>query len=332
MNKKTCVFLLFLFLPLCLCAQYFYTPPLLLPYIEDAPEIGSLAAVLIDAATGALLYSKNPNKEIPPASLAKLMTIHLLLREIKEGRASYDELIPITAESWAQNQPPRSSLMFLEPGQIVTLREILLGLAIPSGNDAATAAALRLTPTINDFANLMSAEAARMGLRVTRFVDASGFSPHNKTTAQEFAYFCYQYIKMHPNSMRDFHSHTVFSYPLEANMPQGRRTNTTTITQSNRNGLIGTFPGADGLKTGFIPESGYNIALTAGRDQSRFILVLLGAPSNQEGARIRQADGKRLLTWAFDNFKTVSVDVGQIEDVRLWKGRENYVQLTINKE
>jgi D-alanyl-D-alanine carboxypeptidase (penicillin-binding protein 5/6) len=178
----------------------------------------------------------------------------------------------------------------------------------------------------------MNAEAQRMGLNVTRFVDTSGFSPHNKTTAQEFAYFCYQYIKIHPNSMRDFHSHTVFSYPLEANMPQGRRSNTTTITQSNRNGLIGIFPGADGLKTGFIPESGYNIALTAERNQTRFILALLGAPSNRDGGRIRQADGIRLLTWAFDNFKTVSVEAGQIEDVKLWKGRENTVQLGIDTQ
>jgi len=318
--------------PCILFAQYFFTPSLLTPYIENTPEIGSRAAVLIDASTGALLYSKNPNEEIPPASLTKLMTMHLLMKEIKEGRACYDEVIPITTASWAQNQPRHSSLMFLEPGQIVTLREILLGLAIPSGNDAAVAAALRLVPTMNDFISLMTIEARRMGLNVTRFADASGFSPLNMTTAMEFACFCYQYVKKHPNSMKDFHSHTTFSYPLEVNVPENRRTNLSTITQDNRNLLLETFPGVDGLKTGFIPESGFNIALTAKRNQTRFILVLLGAPSNREGARIRQADGMRLLEWAFDNFKTVSIDIEQQFREKLWKGRENSVRLIIEDE
>jgi D-alanyl-D-alanine carboxypeptidase (penicillin-binding protein 5/6) len=94
--------------------------------------------------------------------------------------------------------------------------------------------------------------------------------------------------------------------------------------------LLQNFAGADGLKTGFIPESGHNIALTAERNQTRFILVLLGAPSETGGARIREADGIRLLGWAFDNFKTVSPQVIQIDNARLWKGREDAAQLTID--
>jgi len=331
MSKKTAfLFLLALVLPFCLSAQYFFTPPLLVPYVKDAPEIGSRAAVLIDAETGTLLYSKNPDEEISPASLTKLMTLHLAMREIEEGRASYDEIIPVTVESWAQSQPPRSSLMFLAPGQIVSLREIMLGLAVSSGNDAAVALALRFAPSMDIFARMMTEEARRMGLHVTLFTESSGISEYNMTTAAEFAYFCGQYVKMHPYSLRDFHSVPVFSYPMAHNVPEIYRNNPRTITQDNRNNLLKTFPGVDGLKTGYIDESGYNIALTAQRNDTRFIAVILGAPAEPIGARIRDEDGSRLLSWAFENFKTVRTDV-YLERERLWKGKENEVRLIIGE-
>ena len=312
-----------------LSAQVFQTPPILAFYLEDAPEITSRAAVLIDAETGALLYFKNGDEEIPPASMTKLMTMHLLMKAINEGRASYDELIPITVESWAQSQPHRSSLMFLEPGQTVTLREIMLGLAVSSGNDAAVAAALRLAPTMADFSAMMTAEARRLGLFVTRFTEASGISALNITTAAEFALFCFHYIKNHPHSLKEFHSVQTFAYPAAVNEIERFRNNPRTISQENQNVLLRTFPGVDGLKTGFIFESGYNIALTAERNQTRFILVLMGAPSQRGGSRIRAEDSTRILTWAFDNFKTVRPSVPQIENVPLWKGKLNNVELKL---
>jgi len=324
--------IIFICLPFSVSAQYFSTPDLLVPYVERAPGIVSRAAVMVDAATGALLYSKNGDDEIPPASLTKLMTMHLVMNEIREGRASYDEIVPITEASWAQRQPPQSSLMFLEPLQIVTLREILLGLAVASGNDAAVAAALRLSPSMEEFAKKMTAQARRMGLNVTRFTESSGYSSDNMTTANEFAFFCYQYIKIHPNSIRDFHSVREFSYPLEANVRESKRDRFSTITQTNRNTLLDKFNGVDGLKTGFIPDAGYNIALTAERNNSRFILVILGAPSQPGGARIREADGIRLLSWAYDNFKTARPDLTKLESVKLWKGKEDSVQLTIGDD
>jgi len=323
-------------LPVCLFAQIFQTPPALVPYLQTAPEIHSHAAVLIDAHTGALLYSKNQDDEIPPASLTKLMTMHLVMKEIEEGRASYDEIVPITVESWAQSQPPRSSLMFLEPGQIVTLREILLGLAVVSGNDAAVAAALRLSPDMKKFAAKMTMEARNMGLYITRFAESSGISEYNKTTAQEFASFCRQYLIMHPHSLSEFHSVDEFAYPLAVNVQERRRNYPGTIVQHNRNDLLKLFPGVDGLKTGFIYESGFNIALTAKRDDTRFILVLLGAPNVRYGARLRAQDGMKLLEWAFELFKTVRPSGSQIENAypktaKLWKGRENEVELTLSQ-
>jgi D-alanyl-D-alanine carboxypeptidase (penicillin-binding protein 5/6) len=326
--KKILFCFLLVFCPsLYVSAQIYQARSALIPIMGTAPEVLSRAAVLIDAHTGTVLFSKNPDDEIPPASLTKLMTMHLVLKEIEGGRASYDEIIPITVESWAQNQPYRSSLMFLEPGQIVTIRELLLGLAVVSGNDAAVALALRLAPTMDDFAKMMTTEARRMGLKVTRFGESSGISGNNMITAAEFASFCRQYLILHPQSLADFHSVPSFAYPMTANVRERYRNNPKTIVQENRNTLLKVLPGVDGLKTGFIEESGYNIALTARRNNTRFILVILGAPSTRDGADIRDKDGINLLSWAFDNFKTIRLKDIKIENARLWKGKTDTVEL-----
>ena len=304
---------------------YFSTPGLLIPYLTESPQINSMAGVVIDSHTGALLYSKNPDLQIPPASLTKLMTMHLLLNEVKAGGTSLNAIVPITEESWALRQPPRSSLMFLEPGQIVTLREILLGLAVSSGNDAAVAAALYLAPNVNEFTRLMTMQARNMGLAVTRFTDTSGYSSNNITTAAEFTHFCRQYINLHPESLNNFHSVPVFAYPAANNAVAAKRNNPGTIVQHNSNTLLETFPGVDGLKTGFIRESGYNFALTAQRNDTRFIAVTLGADSS----RNRRRDADMLLSWAFNNFKTVRPAAIVIDPQRLWKGRDNYIELVL---
>jgi len=132
---------------------------------------------------------------------------------------------------------------------------------------------------------------------------------------------------LHPQSLKDFHSVPVFAYPLADNVPEAYRDNPQTITQENRNALLNRFPGVDGLKTGYIDEAGYNIALTAERDNTRFIAVILGAPAQPGGINIRNADSVNLLSWAFDNFKTVRPQIDKIENARLWKGRANTAEL-----
>jgi len=322
----------FYFLLLLFCGAYLFAQNSLEPYLATAPEIVSRAAVLLDAETGTVLYAKNPDEEISPASLTKLMTMHLVLKEVDAGRASLDEIIPVRTESWALKQPPRSSLMFLAPGQIVTLREIMLGLAVSSGNDAAVAAALRLAPSVDDFAALMTAEARRMGLRKTRFTEPSGISEDNMTTAAEFAALCREYLRRHPRSLVEFHSVREFAYPQAGNVAEAFHDNPMTIVQGNRNTLLRTFPGVDGLKTGYIDEAGYNIALTARRNDTRFIAVILGAPAHPGGDRIRDRDGERLLSWAFENFKTVYPAIKQPEPARLWKGKQKWVELELAEE
>jgi D-alanyl-D-alanine carboxypeptidase (penicillin-binding protein 5/6) len=254
------------------------------------------------------------------------MTIHLALEEIAGGRAAWEEIVPLPRESWAINQPPRSSLMFLAAGQRVSLGELLLGLAIPSGNDAAVAVALRFAPTVEEFAGLMNREARNLGMLRTHFVEPSGISEENITTAREFAYFCGEYIRLHPETLKDLHSVREFAYPKVSNVGEAYRNRPGTIVQYNHNTLLTEgFEGVDGLKTGYIDEAGYNIALTAERRGTRFIAVILGAPAAYRGDRIRDEDGRRLLTWGFEHFQTLRPELGELPPARIWKGKSDYV-------
>jgi D-alanyl-D-alanine carboxypeptidase (penicillin-binding protein 5/6) len=316
-----------------LSAQNTASPPaLLLSFMESSPAIRTEAALLMDAQTGTVLYAKNPDREIPPASLTKLMTMHIAFSEAAARNIDLDAPVEISPEAWAINQPPRSSLMFLAPGQRVSLRELLLGLAVPSGNDAAVAVALRFAPDVTAFVSRMNSEARRMGMRISRFTEPAGISENNITTAAEFARFCRQYLYLHPEALAEYHSVEEFAYPKSENAGDAFKEKPGTIVQHNRNGLLGRVRGVDGLKTGYIDEAGYNIALTARRDDTRFILVLLGAPARPGGDRIRDEDGEALLNWAFENFRTVRPAMPEIAPVRLWKGRENHAELTIGEE
>lgn len=298
----------------------------------EAPLLSSRSAVLMDVQTGIVLYEKNADLLIPPASLTKLMTMHIVFEAMDAGKVSLDDVVALPRESWAINQSPGSSLMFLAPGQTVTLRELLLGLSVSSGNDAAIATALHIAPSIEEFASLMNKEASKLGLIHTHFVEPSGISSRNISSAREFSIFAREYIYNHPESLRDFHSVREFAYPKPHNLPEIFRDKPGTIKQNNRNLLLDSIEGVDGLKTGFIYESGFNIALTALRDNTRLLAVLLGGPgsTSRQGGRIRAEDGAELLEWGFENYKTIELPFQTPEPVRVWKGQQKYVELVID--
>ncbi|MDR1363810.1 MAG: D-alanyl-D-alanine carboxypeptidase [Spirochaetaceae bacterium] len=300
--------------------------------LSDIPELKARSAVLMDASTGFILFEKNPDDLIPPASLTKLMTIHVAGKEAAEKGISLDDPVKLPKQSWAVNQPPRSSLMFLAQGQIVSLDELFLGMAIPSGNDAAVAVALNFSPTTDAFAKLMNREAAALGMKDTIFVEPSGISEENITTARDFAIFCREYIRLHPENLEKYHSVPQFAYPKASNLRPSMQDKVGTIVQNNHINLIYSFDGVDGLKTGYIDESGYNIALTAERNGTRFIAVILGVPAelgSRWGIRARDADGAALLTWGFNYFKTIRPEVPSIPPARVWKGKINKLPLAI---
>jgi D-alanyl-D-alanine carboxypeptidase (penicillin-binding protein 5/6) len=295
--------------------------PLLSEALEPLPALAlhSNAALLMDAATGEILLAKNEYEAIPPASLAKLMTIYVALSQVEEGRITMDDVVPLPPETWAINQPKGSSLMHLAAGHTVKLKDLILGMAIPSGNDAAVAVALHCAPSVEAFAALMNEAAKTMGLSHLRFVEPSGISEYNFITALEFALFCREYIQRYPYTLEEFHSVPKFAYPRSENMPAPYRNSPLTWNTSNHNPMLTSFKGTDGLKTGYIDESGYNLALTALRDGTRLIAISLGAPS----LRLRNDDGQALLTWGFEHFKTLRTAPAPLPPITIWKGKAN---------
>lgn len=291
-------------------------------------KLEAKSAILLDHATGQVLYEQDADTPIPPASLTKLMTIHLALKKIESGAMKLDDKVEIRPEAWAAKMPG-SSVMFLEPGQNVTVGEILKGIAIPSGNDAAIAIAQHMAGTVDAFVEMMNKEARDLGFDKLTFVDPAGLSPKNLVTARQFAQFSRKYIEMHPQALTNLHSVKEFTYPLPANKPK----NTSAVTQYNRNLLLWSYEGTDGLKTGFIDESGYNIALTARRGDTRLVAVILGVPGANEaqGSRNREQAGIALLQWGFQNFATVKPPAPDVKPVRVWKGAVNEVKLETDR-
>lgn len=269
-------------------------------------DIAAESAILIDTANGCVLYEKNADEAIPPASIAKLFVMYIAFQEIAAGRVSLDDVVPLPENSWAVNLPRDASLMFLGQGQTVTLRELMRGLAVASGNDAAIAVATYLSGSVKDFVARMNDEAQQLGLRYTHFVEPSGYSEDNVTTARELAAFARVYVNRYPQSLTDFHSVPEISYPLEANLAPWMkdRGDSMAVTQRNTNVLLHTLDGCDGLKTGFIYESGFNIALTARRDGMRYLSVTMRGPgrTTREGNQFRERDGRTLMEWAFASF------------------------------
>ena len=278
-----------------------------LPYktVPASMQVYAGAAILIDAATGDVLFEKNADQKIPPASLTKLVEMYVVFEAVEAGEVALDDLVPLPPESWAVNLPSDASIMFLEQGQRVTLRELLLGLAVASGNDASVAVAHYVAGSMDSFVERMNQTVTSLGLKNTLFVESSGYSEQNYTSAREFAAFCRAYVSRFPFALKEFHSQRTLEYPKAKNLPRGvSREESPPVVQRNTNKLLGTLEGCDGLKTGFIYESGYNIALTAERDGSRYISVTMRGPGtgSAEGNIYRVKDGTALMEFAFSTF------------------------------
>ena len=294
-----------------------------------APVINAESAILLDFKTGAVLYEKNADSRIPPASMTKLMTIHTALGFIRDGLVEADAPVPISEAADFRNLPPRSSLMFLEQGQKVTLMELLQGLALPSGNDAGIAVAEFLAGSLNDFVQLMNKEAFELGMTQTHFADSSGLSEQNLTTARDYAKFCRIYIEENGKYIERLHLPLSFSYPKPENLPPSGESVHGPITQGNHNLLIGRMASVDGLKTGYIDESGYNFAATAVLGDRRLVLVTLGGPGNNsyDGSIKRALDAAALLSYGFYAWTNYIPQVPESERIAVYGGAQDSMGL-----
>ena len=208
-----------------------------LPYktVDADLFINAASAILIDTQTGSILFEKNADALIPPASMTKLVEMYVVFEAVEKGEVSLDDIVPLPPQSWAINLPRDASIMFLAEGQRVTLNELLLGLAIASGNDASIAVANYICGNMEDFVERMNRVVEGLGLTHTHFVESSGYSELNVTTAREFAAFSRVYINRFGYALQNYHSQNVLRYPQQHNLAPNQQWqgDSQAITQEN---------------------------------------------------------------------------------------------------
>jgi len=268
------------------------------------------SAILIERDTGTVLYEKNSNQELPPASMTKIMTMLLIMEAIDEGKLSWNE--KVRASEYAASMG--GSQIFLEPGEAMTTKEMLRGIAIGSGNDASVAMAERIAGSEDAFVDMMNAKAKELGLKHTFFKNTTGLpvSGHYSTAA-DMARMAKELLK--------YEDITKFTGMYEAYL---RENTDKKFWLVNTNKLVRFYPGVDGLKTGFTAEAKYCLTATAQKDGMRVIAVVFGAPTSKE----RNAQVTKLLNYAFAQYQTHpmfkrSQTIGL---VKVSKGKEKKVE------
>ncbi len=269
-------------------------------------------AVLMDAESGSVLFEKNPDVLVAPASLSKLMTAEVVFNEIKQGRLKPTDEFIVSTNAWRKGgAPSRTSSMFIPIHSRVTVDDLLHGVIIQSANDASMVLAEGISGNEDQFAELMTKRARELGLNQATFGNATGL-PHPKQlmTARELAKLARHIVHTYPNY-----------YPY-----YGEREYTfNKIRQQNRNPLLAMNIGADGLKTGFTKEAGYGLVGSAVQNGTRLIVVVNGLKSEKE----RADEAKKLLEWGFHAFQSnLLFEEGQIiAEAKTYGGSQRYVPL-----
>lgn len=274
------------------------TAALAIPAAAAAPPYDTQAKVayLVDLSSGAVLYEKNADMRMPPASLAKMMTVHIAFNMIKRGEHKLNETCQVRPETWQRwHGPAAGSTMFLSPGEQVSVSDLLHGIITLSGNDASVVLAECFAGTEPAWVALMNQEAQRLGLTNSHFGTANGWPDNGVTyvSARDLAKLAQATIETTPDLYKQYYSQTAFTHgrTVGGNQP---------ITQENRNPILGVVPGADGLKTGHTDEAGYGFTGSAVENGRRLIEVLAGLPS--WNARVQES--RNLILWGFHAWKS----------------------------
>jgi D-alanyl-D-alanine carboxypeptidase (penicillin-binding protein 5/6) len=253
----------------------------------QAPNINLSApyAVLMDYDTGTVLYERKADTPWPPASLAKLMTMEIVFSQIKNGDLKLDELLVVSERAWRRGgAPSRTSSMFVSIHSRVAVSDLIQGVVVQSGNDACIVFAEAIAGNEDNFARMMTDRARELGLTSADFRNSTGLNdPDQSISVRDLAKLAAHLIRTYPEFF-PYYSQQEFTWNK--------------IRQLNRNPLLTTNIGADGMKTGYIRQSGYGIVGTAKQNDVRLIVVLNGVASEKE----RADEAKKLLEWGFRNF------------------------------
>lgn len=276
------------------------------------PTLAAKAFVLRDANTGSLLAASNPDMPVEPASLTKVMTAYLTFEAVKQKRLALTQTLPVSQKAWKVE----GSKMFIDTTMTVTVDELLHGLIIQSGNDAAITLAEGIAGSEELFATLMNKKAIALGMKNSHFVNSTGLpDPTHTTTARDLSILANALIRDFPQDYARLYSQKSYTYNK--------------ITQPNRNRLLFLDPTVDGMKTGHTESAGYCLISSAKRNDFRLISVVLGTTSDN----VRAAESQKLLNFGFQFYESKLIYAANkpITRQKVWKGTESEVDLTVAK-
>ena len=257
------------------------------PASPTAYESAAPVAYLIDFSSGAILYSRDADRRIPTASMAKMMTAWVTFEAIKAGKLTTKQTFPVKDATWTKWNNTGSS-MFLKVREDVSVANLLHGILTVSGNDASVVLAEGMAGTEAAFAERMTMEAKRLGMKNSRFGTANGWpdSGYTYSTAHDLALLANRIVNDHPELFRQYFGQRSFTW--------------NGVTQANRNPLLGAIAGADGMKTGHSDEAGYCLVGTVKQGKRRLLLVIAGLST--QAARINEA--RNMMKWGFDAWQS----------------------------
>ena len=277
-------------------------------------DVMARTAILQDFHSGEILYEKEPDRSIYPASMTKIMTSIIAFDLIKSGDLSMDEKFIISEKAWRLSTAGYSS-MFIMVGDQVSVENLLKGIIVASGNDACIALAEGIAGTEEEFALLMTAKAREIGMENTNFTNSSGINdPDNYSTVRDIMIMSRYLIEQHPEFYKMF-AEKKFTWDRTGGDP---------ITQGNRNPLLYKNLGADGIKTGYLAVEKYSLASSINRNGRRLIAVGSGFKTKNS----RSKESTKLLTYGLTNFDLVEIAKSKIalHKIDVWLGKEDTVE------
>ena len=283
-------------------------------------EIKARTAILQDYLSGEILYEKDPDRSIYPASMTKIMTSIIAFDLIKSGDLSLEDKFVVSEKAWRLSTAGYSS-MFIMVGDEVSVENLLHGIITASGNDACIALAEGIAGTEEEFAILMTTKANEIGMENTNFANSSGINdPDNYSTVRDILKMSHYLIKEHPEFYEWF-SIKEFTW---------NRTGGDPITQGNRNPLLYKNLGVDGIKTGYLAVERYSLASSLERNGRRLIAV----GSGFETKNSRSRESSKLLTYGLTNFDLVQINKSDkpIDKIDVWLGKESQVEVYVNED
>ena len=278
-------------------------------------DIKARTAILQDSLSGKILYEKDADRKIFPASMTKIMTSIVAFELLQKGDLSLDDKFFVSENAWRLSEAGYSS-MFIMVGDQISVENLLKGIIISSGNDACVALAEGIAGTEDEFAIMMTAKAKEIGMTNTNFSNSSGInSPNNLSTARDILIMSDYLIKNYPDYYEYF-KEKEFTWDRTGGDP---------ITQGNRNPLLYKNMGVDGIKTGYLAYEKYSLASSIERNGRRLIAVASGFETKNS----RSKESAKLLTYGITNFDTIEITKknSKISTAEIWLGKKNYVDL-----